>query len=176
MDTVGDIVSQCVSALSHVTQEARDGLADAIVKARTVFVFGVGRSGLVAQSFAVRLVQLGLKVYFIGDMTTPLISDKDLVILVSNSGGTMSVVKTAEITRRIGTTVVSVSGSENNNLALTSDRNIVISTETRNGETSPLGTVFEDATMLFFDSMVPQLMKALGVSEEDMRARHAIWV
>ena len=176
MDTVGDIVSQCVSALSHVTQESRDDLADAIVKARTVFVFGVGRSGLVAQSFAVRMVQLGLKVYFIGDMTTPLISDRDLVILVSNSGDTMSVVKTAEIARRIGTPVISVSGSESNSLALTSDRNIVIATESRNGETSPLGTVFEDAAMLFFDSMVPQLMKMLGVSEEDMRARHAIWV
>ena len=176
MDTVGEIVSQCVTALSAVPQESRDVLADEIVKARTVFIFGVGRSGLVAQSFAVRMVQLGLRVNFIGDMTTPLISDKDLVILVSNSGTTMSVVKTAEIARRIGTHVVSISGSDDNSLAHNSDHNIVIATDARDGRTSPLGTVFEDATMLFFDSMVPQLMNALGMTEEDMRARHAIWV
>ena len=176
LDTAGNIVSQCLDALSGVSQDSRNALADAIIKARTVFVFGVGRSGLVAQSFAVRMVQLGLKVYFIGDMTTPLISDKDLVILVSNSGDTMSVVKTAEIARRLETPVFSVTGSEDNNLARVSNQNIVIASRKRDGSTSPLGTVFEDATMLFFDSMVPQLMDILGVTEEDMRARHAIWV
>ncbi len=63
-----------------------------------------------AQLFAVRLVQLGLKVYFVGDMTTPLIAPQDLVILVSNSGDTMSVVKTAEIAQNIGTPTVCITG------------------------------------------------------------------
>ncbi len=176
MDRARIIAEQCLLALSDVSQGDRDGLASAIRDARTIYVFGVGRSGLVAQSFAVRLVQLGLRVYFIGDMTTPLIAPEDLVVLVSNSGDTMSVVKTAEIARRIGTPVVSLTGSAENPLAETSDRVIVISGKDKNGRITPLGTVFEDAAMIFLDSMVPQLMETLGVTEEDMRSRHAIWV
>ena len=44
------------------------------------------------------------------------------------------------------------------------------------GELAPLGTVFEDATLLFFDALVPGLMKRLGLTEKDMRNNHAIWV
>ena len=41
---------------------------------------------------------------------------------------------------------------------------------------APLGTIFEDATLLFFDCVVSELMRRTGNSEEDMRNRHAIWV
>lgn len=174
MDRARNLAEQCISALSGITEADRSELASSIVSARTIFVFGVGRSGLVAQSFAVRLVQLGLRIYFVGDMTTPLISSGDLVILVSNSGDTMSVVKTAEIARRIGTRVISVTSSSDNDLAATSDYTIIIGAE--HDSSAPLGTVFEDASVLFFDSMTPILMERLGMTEEDMRNRHAIWV
>ncbi len=174
LDEAGRIAEQCVAALSGITDADREELASRIESARTVFVFGVGRSGLIAQSFAVRLVQLGLRVYFVGDMTTPLISKDDLVILVSNSGDTMSVVKTAEIARRIGTRVISITGSGDNDLARTSDTAIIVNPA--HASDAPLGTIFEDAAMLFFDSMTPMLMERLGVTEEDMRNRHAIWV
>lgn len=141
-----------------------------------MFVLGSGRSGLVAQLFAVRLVQLGLKVYFVGDMTTPLIAPADLVILVSNSGDTMSVVKTAEIAHNIGTPTVCITGTGDSELAGFSDQRIVLDAPEHDGSAAPLGTVFEDAAMLFLDGMVPELMRALGTTEKDMRGRHAIWV
>ena len=175
LDTAGRIAEQCLSAISGITDADRRNLAERISEAATIYVFGVGRSGLIAQLFAVRLVQLGLKVYFIGDMTTPLISEKDLVILVSNSGDTMSVVKTAEIARRIGTRVISITASSDNDLAHTSDDIIVINAD-HDGDTAPLGTIFEDSALLFLDSMVPVLMEMLGATEADMRSRHAIWV
>ena len=175
LDAAGRIAEQCLKAISGITGEERGSLVDGISRARTIFVFGVGRSGLIAQTFAVRLVQLELKVYFIGDMTTPLIAADDLVILVSNSGDTMSVVKTAEIARRIGTPVISITSSRDNDLAHTSDMTIVIKAD-HDGCTAPLGTVFEDASLLFLDSIVPSLMEKLGATEEDMRSRHAIWV
>ena len=39
-----------------------------------------------------------------------------------------------------------------------------------------LGTIFEDAVSIFFDSIVPCIMKKKGITENDMRKRHAIWV
>ena len=41
---------------------------------------------------------------------------------------------------------------------------------------APLGTIFEDSSLLLFDCIVSELMVREGASEEDMRNRHAIWV
>ena len=153
-------------------------LIDSILEAKTVFIYGSGRSGLVGQLFAVRLVQIGLDVHFVGDMTTPIIGKDDLTILVSNTGETMSAVQTANIARRIGSKVICVTGNPSSKLAHAS--NIVI--ELKHDKASddpkyaPLGTVFEDAVSIFFDSIVPCIMKKKGITEGDMRKRHAIWV
>ena len=41
---------------------------------------------------------------------------------------------------------------------------------------APLGTLFEDATLILLDGVVAQVMERLGESESTMRARHAIMV
>jgi 6-phospho-3-hexuloisomerase len=41
---------------------------------------------------------------------------------------------------------------------------------------APLGTLFEDATLLLLDGVVAQVMERLGQTEADMRGRHAIMV
>ncbi|AGI48362.1 putative sugar phosphate isomerase involved in capsule formation [Thermoplasmatales archaeon BRNA1] len=177
MDPVGFLTEQCRNALSSVPEECGRSLIESIVSAERIFIFGVGRSGLVAQTFAIRLVQMGLRVYFVGDMTTPIIGKDDLLILVSNTGNTMSVVKTAQIAQGIGTRRISITANGKSSLAKTSDEVIVISASNPEAkDLAPLGTLFEDATFLFFDSLVPPLMKRLGVTEEDMRNNHAIWV
>lgn len=177
LDPVGFLTEQCRNALSSVPEECGRSLIESIVSAERIFIFGVGRSGLVAQTFAIRLVQMGLRVYFVGDMTTPIIGKDDLLILVSNTGNTMSVVKTAQIAQGIGTRRISITANGKSSLAKTSDEVIVISASNPEAkDLAPLGTLFEDATFLFFDSLVPPLMKRLGVTEEDMRNNHAIWV
>ena len=47
-----------------------------IVDVENVFIMGLGRSGLVAKAFGMRLMHLGLKVYIVGDTITPAITDK----------------------------------------------------------------------------------------------------
>lgn len=172
------LIEEISKAVSSITEEDQNGFVDLLLGKRKVFVYGSGRSGLVGQFFAVRLVQLGLDVHFVGDMTTPIISKDDLTILVSNTGETISAVQTANIARRMGSHVVCVTSKKHSKLAHASNTVIHIPT---NGnpdaaEYAPLGTLFEDAVILFFDSVVPCLMKRLGKTEADMRKRHAIWV
>lgn len=169
------IISDISDSLRDISDEAVGSFVDSIVKANTVFIYGSGRSGLVCQLFAVRLVQIGLKVHFIGEMTTPIVSNKDVVILVSNTGKTMSVNQTAKIAKRIGSKVISVTGSKKNNLAKLSDLVIDIK-QSSDPEYAPLGTIFEDAAQIFFDSIVPMIMKKKKVTEDTMRDNHAIWV
>ena len=67
-------------ALEAVNPVAVEEAIKAIVHSKKIFIYGVGRSGLVGQAFAVRLVQLGFDVHFVGDMTTPFVEDGDIVM------------------------------------------------------------------------------------------------
>lgn len=169
---------RCKAAVYSIPEKDWITLMDLITTKEKIFIYGSGRSGLIGQLFCVRLVQMGLSVYFVGDMTTPIIGKNDLTILISNTGHTTSVVQTAEIARRIGSHVVSLTASPSSKLAHVSNTTMVIKIEKdrTDSELAPLGTIFEDTCLFFFDCLIPELMKRLDVSEDDMRSRHAIWV
>lgn len=149
-----------------------------LTSAKKLFVYGVGRSGLAARAFAMRMVQLGLDCYFIGETITPVVGDGDAVLIVSNTGSTMSAIQVANIARRVGAKVISVTGHPTSKLAHAS--NVVLRIQADGGNVqarlAPLSTLFEDATVLLLDGVVAQVMEQLGQTEADMRGRHAIMV
>lgn len=149
-----------------------------VAAAPKVFVYGVGRSGLVGKAFAMRMVQLGLRVFFIGETITPIVEPKDVVVIISRTGETMSAIQTANIVRRVGGYVVAVTARPHSKLAHAASLVIPLAEE-RDREANkyaPLGTLFEEGAFVFFDSFVSLLMEKLGQTEEDMRKRHAIMV
>ncbi len=182
MTVGGDATSFILDAIAKMLSEDRSSeihsTVDLIVKAPKIFVYGVGRSGLVARAFAMRLVQLGLKCFFIGETITPIVESGDCVLIVSNTGSTMSAIQTANIARRVGASVVSVTGSRTSKLSHAS--NVVVTVRENGGPEAgryaPLGTLFEDATLVLLDGVVAQVMEKLGETESTMRARHAIMV
>jgi len=149
-----------------------------LTSAKKLFVYGVGRSGLAARAFAMRMVQLGIDCYFIGETITPVVSDGDAVLIVSNTGSTMSAIQVANIARRVGAKVIAVTGHRTSKLWHASNVVLLIHSEGDGTETrlAPLGTLFEDATVLLLDGVVAQVMERLGQTEADMRGRHAIMV
>lgn len=158
--------------------EGTDNFVNLILEARKIFLYGVGRSGLIAKAFAIRLVQMGLEVFFVGETITPIVEEGNLVIIVSHTGETMSAIQTANIVRRVGAKVVSITAHPHSKLATAS--NLVIEIHPPKDEDrkrlAPMGTLFEDATLVYLDSIVSVLMEKLGQSEGSMRRRHAIWV
>ncbi|RLG56732.1 MAG: capsule biosynthesis protein, partial [Candidatus Hydrothermarchaeota archaeon] len=70
-----------------------------------------------SKAFAIRLVQLGLKVFFIGETITPIVEENDVVIIVSNTGETMSAIQTANIVRRLGAKAIAITATEHSKLA-----------------------------------------------------------
>ena len=63
-------------------------LVTAIRGAKRVFVAGAGRSGLMMRAFAMRVMQLGIDTYVVGESTTPDVRKDDLLIIGSGSGRT----------------------------------------------------------------------------------------
>ena len=158
--------------------ENTDKFVDLILSARKVFLYGVGRSGLIAKAFAIRLVQMGLEVFFVGETVTPIVEEGNVVIIVSYTGETMSAIQTANIVRRVGAKVVAITAHGHSKLAAAS--NLVIELHPPKDDDkkrlAPLGTLFEDATLVYLDGIVATLMDKLGQSEGSMRKRHSIWV
>jgi len=172
------ILRMVQETLDEVDNEAIDEIVNSIISARSIFVYGVGRSGLVGNAFAVRLVQMGLNVHFVGEMTTPFVREMDMVMIVSNTGETTSCIQTANIVRRVGAKVVAVTSNSHSKLAHASNLVLELSIPEDEERTmlAPLGTLFEESALLFFDSLVPVLMERLGQTEASLRRRHAIWV
>jgi 6-phospho-3-hexuloisomerase len=172
------LLKEIESILSNDHKANVEEVIDLIVKADKIFVYGVGRSGLVAKAFAIRLVQLGLSVYFVGDIATPIVDEKSLVLLISATGETMSAIQTANICRRVGAKVVVITAKASSKLAHAG--NVIFPLQTERTDDSrklaPLGTLFEDAAMILLDGIIAELMDKMGQDDGQMRSRHSIWV
>jgi len=155
-------------------------LVRAVSAAPRVFVAGAGRSGLVAQSFAMRLMHLGKSVHVIGDATTPGIGPGDLLVVGSGSGSTPSLVTAAGNARSLGARIALLTIRADSPIARLADivltipaptPKIEVGTDFASGQ--PMGSLFEQALFLTFDALILMLMDLEGISGEDMFTRHA---
>jgi 6-phospho-3-hexuloisomerase len=161
--------------LKEIDEEYVQKLCNVILSSGNIFVYGVGRSGIVGRMFAMRLVQLGLKTFFVGETITPVVTNKDVVILISGTGETQGAILVAQICRRVNAKVISVTSSTDNSIYKMSDYGIVLRTNDPS-DLAPLGTLFEISALVFLDATVALMMKMKGETEEDIRKRHAIWL
>lgn len=194
-----DVVKAMVSIASYVEKVSNEIdkesvtrflkiLTSALANKRKILVVGAGRSGLVGKAFAMRLMHLGFNVYVVGETITPSISEGDVLVAVSGSGSTQIVLSVASAAKRAKAQVVAVTSFAESPLGKISDHVVVIPGRTKVAmETdyfarqvlgmyeplAPLGTLFEDSVMIFFDGVIYALMNILGVGEEDMKKRHA---
>lgn len=148
------------------------------MQADKIFIYGAGRSGLIGKAFAIRLVQLGLNVFFLGETTTPFVTDKDMALIISHTGETMSCIQSANIIRRVGANVVVVTGNQTSKLAHAGSLviNLEPKKDAKKDALAPLGTLFEDAVLIFLDGVVATLIEEMGENEAKMKSRHPILV
>jgi len=183
-----EVVRHVDSIIEELDDSEIDAMMDAIQNSERIFLIGAGRSGLAAKAFAMRLVQLGLTAYVIGEVVTPAMTKDDLLIAVSGSGATISVVSAAKTAKSVGSRVLAVTSYPDSDLGRISDYVVVVHGRTkidiekdhlkhqiegRHSSLNPLGTLFEDTVMIFFDGIIAGLMTKLGKGEIDLKKRHA---
>ncbi|MCD6563036.1 MAG: 6-phospho-3-hexuloisomerase [Thermoproteales archaeon] len=153
-----------------------------------ILIVGAGRSALVGKAFAMRLMHLDFDVYVMGETITPPVRKDDVIIAVSGSGRTQIVLTAASAARKMGAHIIAITSFRDSPLARISDHVVIIPGRTKIAREAdyftrqilgiyeplaPLGTLFEDTTMAFFDGVIVTLMKKLNITEEDMKNRHA---
>jgi len=192
MAAAEEILSGAKKAMSELDMENVEKFVQMILdsKERKIFVVGVGRSGFVGRAFALRLMNLGFNVYFLGETITPAAGKEDLIIAVSGSGTTKLSLTASSTAKEIGAKVVAVTSYPKSPLGDLADLIMPIGGRTKVGwpkeedylarqllgerETlSPLGSIFENNCMVFLDSLVVELMHRLGKTEDELRKLHA---
>ncbi len=99
---------------------------EALHKAGRILIVGSGTSGPVANDLYNRLFRLGLFCHIETDgllqiMQAALLTPKDVLFIISQSGEAESILKVAELARKNGTTIVTITGSRLSGLAGISD-------------------------------------------------------
>ena len=162
--------------LDKVSTDVVNKIKKLFFKSNRIFVYGAGRSGLVAKAFAIRLVHLGYQTFVIGETITAPVAKGDLVVIVSGSGETIPAVMTAEIAHNLGAKVVSITAKKRSEIAKYADTTLFISAscnEEDRKKYAPLGTLFEASVWILLDGIIADLLESKHETEEDMRSRHA---
>ena len=110
------VLSELHTALNSIDSAQVEQLIDAVLAADQVFFVGVGRVLLSLQAIAKRWAHLGIKTHFVGEITEPAITDKDLLIVGSGSGTTLFPAGIAQKAHQIGAKVVHIGSNPNSGL------------------------------------------------------------
>ena len=166
--------------LEDMDADAAERLMQMLLKAKRIFVAGKGRSGYIAQCFAMRLMQMGFDVHVPGEATCSRIKRGDLLVAVSCSGTTMSTVQMARTARQVKAQVVAVTALPDSVLAESADHVVVVPVTgkiVKKRYRYVLGpynnTLFEQALLLYFDAMVYSILERKGIPKTRLRDRHA---
>ena len=107
--SVQNMMSLMASRVDSIAQEISadqvDAFLNAILTAERIYVMGAGRSGLVAKSFAMRLMHTGFTAYVVGETITPAVDTHDLIVAFSGSGNTKTIGEIAETAKGLGAKV-----------------------------------------------------------------------
>ncbi len=142
-----------------------------------IVVTGMGKSGHIGDKIAATLASTGSPAFFVhpgeashGDLG--MITPKDVVLALSNSGETDEILTILPIIKRLGVPMITLTGNPDSRLARAANANIDVSVEK---EACPLGlapTASTTAALAMGDALAVALLEARGFTEEDFARSH----
>jgi 6-phospho-3-hexuloisomerase len=172
LDNVGDEIDK---VLDKIDENSTRRLIKRIENSKRIFLYGGGRSGLIAEAFAMRLIQLGIESHVVGESSAPQIKKNDLVILISGSGETKITKEIADNAKKLKAKIILITSNKNSSIAKKSNMILEIEAKTKvKGKSiEPLGSLFEQATFIYLDSIILILMNKLNKTEKQMKKEHS---
>lgn len=145
-----------------ISIEETEKLVDGILGAEKVLVAGAGRSGLMANSFAIRMMHVGLDPYVVGETITPNLEKGDIFIVGSGSGekkGLVSMVEKAKYRHNIAAVTVAPDSTIGKMADITIEIPAQAKAETGSKSIQPMASLFEQSLLLFYDGVVLRFME-----------------
>jgi arabinose-5-phosphate isomerase len=142
-----------------------------------IVVLGMGKSGHIGGKIAATLASTGSPAFFVhpaeashGDLG--MITAKDVVLALSNSGETDEIVHILPLIKRLGIPLIALTGKSESTLARAATVHIDVSVEQ---EACPLGlapTASTTATLAMGDALAISLLQARGFTAADFARSH----
>ncbi len=142
-----------------------------------VIVMGMGKSGHIGNKIAATLASTGTPSFFVhpgeashGDLG--MITKGDVVIAISNSGEAGEILALLPVIKRLGITLITMTGNSNSSMARVADVNLQITVPQ---EACPLGlapTSSTTATLAMGDAFAVALLQARGFTADDFALSH----
>jgi 6-phospho 3-hexuloisomerase len=169
------IVDKIAGILESTEDSYSEKLTEMLDQANRVFISGAGRSKLVGNFFAMRLMHGGYDVSVVGEIVTPSIKAGDLLIIISGSGETEQLIAFTKKAKDIGAKIMLISAKSDSTIGDLADGVFQIGKAEQYEKVKgmPMGTVFELSTLFFLEATVSHIIHEKGIEEEVMRSRHA---
>ncbi|BAW80987.1 sugar phosphate isomerase [Candidatus Nitrosoglobus terrae] len=142
-----------------------------------IVILGMGKSGHIGAKIAATLASTGTPAFFVhpgeashGDLG--MITEKDVVLALSNSGETEEICVLLPLIKRLGIPLIALTSEPQSTLGKAADIHIDISVEK---EACPLGlapTASTTATLAMGDALAIALLEARGFTAEDFARSH----
>lgn len=172
------IEAEAVQQLEQFLNEDFDRACQLILQnPGKVIVSGIGKSGHIANKIAATLASTGTPAFFVhpgeashGDLG--MLSSGDVVIAISNSGETAELLTIVPVIKRMGITLIAMTGKAESTLARLADVHICVSVPQ---EACPLGlapTASTTATLAMGDALAVAVLDARGFSADDFALSH----
>ncbi|MFS0764424.1 6-phospho-3-hexuloisomerase [Peribacillus phoenicis] len=176
---LAEIIKELNRSVDLIANEEAEKLVNGILESKKVFVAGAGRSGFMAKSFAMRMMHMGIDSYVIGETVTPNFEKEDILIIGSGSGETKSLVSMAEKAKSIGGKIATVTIFPDSTIGQLADITIKLPGSPKDQSEGdyktiqPMGSLFEQTLLLFYDAVILKFMEKKGLDTNNMYGRHA---
>lgn len=174
------ILSQSVALASiagGLGSEFDDAINLIVACTGRVIVIGMGKSGIVGQKIAATLASTGTPAFYIhpaeaihGDLG--MITPSDVVLLISNSGGTEEVVKLLPSIKYFGNKIISMVGRDNSSIGDCADVTLVLPVEREVCPHNLAPTTSTLVAMAVGDALAVTLMKEKNFKPADFAHFH----
>ena len=169
---------EALIGLKDYIDENFEEIIDVICECKGRLIFtGIGKSGHISKKISATLSSTGTSSFFMhsteafhGDLG--MIQSDDIVVAISYSGETEDLLKTIPIIKKLGCSVIGVSGNDKSTLAKISDYHQLIKVEK---EACPLDlapTSSATATLVWGDALAISLMNKKDFKPEDFAKSH----
>lgn len=172
------IEADAVRALIHRIDEEFERAVEMILACKgRVIVTGMGKSGHIGRKIAASLASTGTPAFFMhpaeafhGDLG--MVTDSDVVLAISNSGESAEIVNILPPIKRIGASLIAMSGRRSSTLGKNAEAFLDISVER---EACPLGlapTASTTATLAMGDAVAVALLSVRNFTAQDFAVFH----
>jgi len=165
------VTKEVAAALKKIPRTIPDTICAELFRAKRVFVWGIGRSGMIGKMFAIRLRHLGIESWFVDEPICPPFAKNDLLFVFSKTGKKKMLMQPVAVAKREKMRIVGISSPDTPLLKRVHvPLPVPLSSSKQFG-----GSLFEQCLFLTLETCVERYRSMRRISFNAMERNHANW-